>query len=376
MSVSEGLVLVVDDNDSTRYVKSQIVRRAGFSVIEAETGQLALDLARRHPVDLVVLDVNLPDISGLDVCSRLKADDELASVQILHVSATAITDEDKVRGLSGGADAYLVEPGNPDVMLATVRALLRVRHAEQQRLAALEREREARMLAERANQAMDDFLATLSHELRTPLNAMVGWISQLKVGALDQDQQMRAVEALDRSVQLQWRLINELLDLASIRERKMHLEMSPLDLHALGAIAVDSLRTEAARQRVEISAAGRPAWTTGDPVRLQQVMTNLLNNAIRYTPPGGQVRLTIAPDDDSAVIRVEDTGIGIDPDFLPHVFDQFRQADTKNGRGGLGLGLAIARHIVEAHNGSITARSAGLGRGSTFTVRLPLRRPL
>src|SRR5918996_166267 len=300
MGVSEGLVLVVDDDDSTRYVKSQIVRRAGFSVIEAETGQLALDLARRHPVDLVVLDVNLPDISGLDVCSRLKADDEFPAVQVLHVSATAITDEDKVRGLSGGADAYLVEPGNPEVMVATVRALLRVRRAEQERIAALEREREARVLAERANKAMDDFLATLSHELRTPLNTMVGWLSQLKNGGLDDDQRARAVEALDRSVQLQGHLINELLDLASIRERKMRLETSPLDLQTVGTVAVDSVRPDAARQQVEITASCVPAWTVGDPMRLQQVVTNLLNNAIRYTPSGGTVRLTIGTAENSA----------------------------------------------------------------------------
>jgi signal transduction histidine kinase len=375
MGVSEGLVLVVDDNESTRFVKSQIVRRAGFSVIEAETGQLALDLARQHPIDLVVLDVNLPDISGLDVCSRLKADDELPAVQVLHVSATAVTDEDKVRGLSGGADAYLVEPGNPEVMVATVRALLRVRRAEQDRIAALERERDARMIAEHANKAMDDFLATLSHELRTPLNAMIGWLSQLKGDGLNDDQRSRAIDALDRAVRLQWRLISELLDLASIRERKMRLETSLLDLQTLCTVAVDSVRPEAARQQIEIIASCVPAWTVGDPMRLQQVVTNLLNNAIRYTPSGGTVRLTIGSDENSAVIRVEDTGIGIDAAFLPCVFDQFRQADAKNGRGGLGLGLAISRHIVEAHGGTIAAHSAGLGKGATFTVRLPLRRP-
>jgi two-component system, sensor histidine kinase len=375
MGTNEGLVLVVDDNDATRFAKSEVVRRAGFTVIEAETGRRALELAHQHPVDVVLLDVNLPDVSGIDVCARLKAADDLAAVQVLQISATAVTDEDRVRGLSGGADAYLVEPGSPDVMLATLRALLRVRRAEQDRAAALEREREARALAERATRAKDDFIAALSHELRTPLNTTFGWIAQLKTGQLDESQRTRAFEALDRSVRVQLRLINDLLDLASIRERKMRLEMSVVDLEALAAVAVDAARSEAQRKEVEISYSGQPARTLGDPTRLQQVVTNLLNNSIQYTPARGRICLTIAPVNGFAVIRVEDTGIGIDPELLPHVFDQFRQADMENNdHRGLGLGLAISRDIVELHGGTISAASLGRGRGSTFTVQIPIRR--
>jgi signal transduction histidine kinase len=365
-------VLVVDDTDASRFAKCMLLRRAGFCVIEVSTGRAALEAMHRQPIDLVLLDINLPDMSGLEVCARIKADARYATVQVLQNSATAISDEDKIRGLDGGADAYLAEPTHPDVVLATLHALLRVRRAEQERAVALEREQEARRQAEQANRIKDNFLATLSHELRTPLNAAIGWIALLKGGTLDGDRQARAIEALDRSARQQWTLINELLDAASIQQQKMHLEISAVDLDAVGAAVVELVRPEAARKGIELAASIEPARATGDPARLQQVVTNLLNNAVQFTDTGGRVTLSIGRDGDEAVIQVEDSGMGIDPRFLPHVFEEFQQAEgTGTGKGGLGLGLAISRHIVELHRGSIQAASAGLGRGATFTVRIP-----
>jgi two-component system, sensor histidine kinase len=365
-------VLVVDDNDASRFAKCTLLRRAGFCVVEVSTGRAALEAMPRQPIDLVLLDINLPDMSGLEVCARIKADARYATVQVLQNSATAVSDEDKIRGLDGGADAYLAEPTHPDVVLATLHALLRVRRAEQERAAALEREQEARRQAERANRIKDNFLATLSHELRTPLNAAIGWIALLKGGSLDGDRQARAIEALERSARQQWTLINELLDAASIQQQKMHLEISAVDLDAVGAAVVELVRPEAARKGVELAASIEPARATGDPARLQQVVTNLLNNAVQFTDTGGRVTLRIGRDGDEGVIQVEDSGIGIDPRFLPHVFEEFQQAEgSGTGKGGLGLGLAISRHIVELHRGSIQAASAGLGRGATFTVRIP-----
>jgi signal transduction histidine kinase len=365
-------VLVVDDNDSNRFAKTTMLRRNGFCVVEAATGQDALDSIRRQPIDLVLLDINLPDMSGLDVCARIKGDERLSAVQVLQISATAVTDTDKIRGLDGGADAYLAEPANSDVTIATLKALLRVRRAEQDRAVALEREQEARRLAEQANRVKDNFLATLSHELRTPLNAAVGWIALLKQGVLDADRQARALDALERSARQQWTLINELLDAASIQRRKMRLEVSSVDLDAVAGTVVELVRPEAARKSVELVASIEPVRIEGDPVRLQQVITNLLNNGVQFTGEGGRVALAVGRDGDDVVIQVEDTGMGIDPRFLPHVFEEFRQAEGQpQGKGGLGLGLAISRHIVELHGGRIQASSAGLGRGATFTVRIP-----
>ena len=365
-------VLVVDDNDANRFAKTARLRRAGFAVFEAGTGRDALAALSQHPVDVVLLDINLPDMSGLEVCSRIKTDPSLDAIQVLQLSATAISDADKVRGLEGGADAYLAEPAGPDVVVATIHALLRVRRAEQERKAAFEREQDARRLAEQANRIKDNFLATLSHELRTPLNAALGWITLLKGGMLDGERQQRAIDALERSAKQQWTLINELLDAASIQQRKMRLELSMVDLEAIGAAVIELVRAEAAAKGVELLVSIEPARVSGDSARLQQVITNLLNNALQFTASGGRVGLGIRRDRLDVVIRVEDSGIGIDPTFLPHVFEEFRQADGPgSGRGGLGLGLAISRHIVELHGGRIEATSDGLGRGATFIVRIP-----
>jgi two-component system, sensor histidine kinase len=370
-----ALVLVVDDNESSRFVKTQIVRRAGFAVIEAETGRSALDLARRHPIDLVLLDVNLPDINGFDVCDQLKASGGLPAVPVLHISATAVSDADRVRGLTGGADAYIVEPSDPDVIVATLRALLRARRAERDRAIALELERQARQVAEEANRAKDEFLAALSHELRTPLNSILGWTSLLNRGELDAEGQKRAIDALDRSARVQWRLIDELLDAARVRERKMRLEISEIDLSQIGAAVIEAVKADAVRKGIRLTMSTRPTVIQGDGGRLQQVITNLLNNAIQFTPEGGDVALRIEPDGDAAVVDIVDSGIGIEREFLPNVFEQFRQADSvKEGHGGLGLGLAIARHIVDLHGGRISAHSDGLGCGARFVVRVPRQR--
>jgi signal transduction histidine kinase len=370
----QPLVLVVDDNDAGRFVKSQVARQAGFNVVEAATGRRALELAHSHPVDIVMLDVNLPDVSGFEVCGRIKSDESLAAVQVLQISATAIADSDRVRGLAGGADAYLTEPQNPEVLAATLQALMRARRAELDLLAALDREREARDIAENANRAKDEFLATLSHELRTPLNAMMGWIAQLRGGTLDEAGRARALEALERSTQVQWRFVQELLDSASIAKGKVRFEPRTVDLQTIAGAAADSLREEATRRRVEMSLETRSVKVVGDPSRLQQVITNLLQNAVQFTPPGGRVIVTVAEDDDRAMLTVQDTGVGIDPEFLPHMFEEFRQGDpaTRQGRPGLGLGLAISRRLVEMHGGKIFGESAGLGRGAVFTVHLPM----
>jgi PAS domain S-box-containing protein len=499
-------ILNVDDNEAGLYAKSRILKAAGFEVIEAKTGNEALDLVAQAQPSLVLLDVNLPDISGIEVCCRIKSDPATAAVLVLQVSATFVTASDRTRALEGGADAYLTEPVEPQELVANVRALMRLREAEQalrqseerfrlianatsdalwdwdlvthevwssERLrpffgyapehvcmdpkwwyahvhpedrprvlagirAALEngssswsdeyryarangsysyvsdrgyilrdrmgkairmlgamaditerklaeqereellaRERTAREQMERANRAKDVFLASVSHELRTPLNAILGWTHVLASGKIDPQMAAKAIATIERNVRLQAQLIDDLLDVSRIVSGKMRLEIQPVDLVTVIHAAIDSMSPAAEAKGIYLDLVLDPeaGQITGDPNRLQQVVWNLLSNAIKFTAEGGHVTVTLERADPFIQITVADTGKGINPEALPYVFDHFWQADssTKRIHGGLGLGLAIVHHITELHGGQTTADSPGLGRGATFTVRLPVR---
>jgi signal transduction histidine kinase len=369
-----ALVLNVDDYDAARYTRSQHLRRAGFIVREAATGAEALSIAVAERPCVVLLDVNLPDMSGFEVCRRLRHEPRTARTPVLHVSATYVTDSYKVTGLEGGADAYLTEPVDPPVLVATIHALLRMRRAEAARDELLVRERAARAEAEAASRAKDDFLAMVSHELRAPLSAILGWTRMLRTSRLEPDAAARALETIERNVHQQTQLINDLLDVSRIVSGKIALDTQDVNVAGIVHASVESMRPTAAANGVAVDAdiPRAPAVIRGDAGRLQQVVANLLSNAVKFTPAGGRVSVAVRAGDDVRLV-VTDTGCGITPEFLPHVFDRFRQADTTpaRSRGGLGLGLAIVRHLVELHGGRIRAESEGTGRGATFTVDLP-----
>ncbi len=253
--------------------------------------------------------------------------------------------------------------------------LERVR-AERDRAALLDRELRARSEAEAATRAKDDFLALVSHELRSPLNVIIGW-TELVAGDLEPGSPItRAVEVIRRNARAQARLIDDLLDVSRIISGKLQIVRTSADAVEVATSVVEALRLEAQAKDVElvVDLACESAFVDGDALRLKQVISNLLTNAIKFTPSGGTVRLEVKREGGSVEIRVEDTGCGIEPNVLPYVFDRFRQADgsIRRRHGGLGLGLAIVRHIVELHGGSVSAASEGEGRGATFTVRLPL----
>jgi len=236
----------------------------------------------------------------------------------------------------------------------------------------------ARLYAEArdANRAKDEFLATLSHELRTPLTAMLGWVRMLQGGSLDPATSARALRVIDRNTKLQAQLIDDLLDVSRIVTGKLSLDLKAVDVGAVVEASLDAVTPGALAKSValerRIDPAAGPAW--GDARRLQQVVWNLLSNAIKFTPAGGRVTVSVERNDPQVVVRVADTGQGIAPEFLPYIFDRFRQADstTTRAHGGLGLGLAIVHHLVTLHRGTVTAASDGDGRGATFTVRIPL----
>ncbi|MEP0958093.1 PAS domain S-box protein [Microcoleus sp. FACHB-1515] len=247
---------------------------------------------------------------------------------------------------------------------------------EQQRQALLEREQAAREQAETANRIKDEFLAVLSHELRSPLNPILGWSKLLQQGKLDATKTANALAAIERNAQLQSQLISDLLDISRILRGKLNLEAMPVDLGAVILAALETVHLAIEAKSVQIQTTLPPTVVTvnGDAGRLQQIVWNLLSNAVKFTPSGGQITVELQQLDYFAQIRVIDTGKGISPHFLPHVFEYFRQEDSSTTRkfGGLGLGLAIARQIVEMHGGQISAENRGEGQGAIFTVQLPL----
>jgi PAS domain S-box-containing protein len=238
-------------------------------------------------------------------------------------------------------------------------------------------QREAIRKAEEASLLKDEFLATASHELRTPLNAILGWTLLLRGGKLEPSRSQRAVEVIERNARAQVQLIEDILDGSRIITGKLHLEIRPLDMTVLVSAAIDAVRPAAQAKGIDVSVSADPAAAriVGDPERLQQIVWNLANNAIKFTPKGGRVDVRLERAGTGIELVVADTGQGIRPEFLPHVFERFRQAEGSTTRryGGLGLGLALVRHLVEAHGGTVRAESAGEGLGARFIVALPVQ---
>jgi signal transduction histidine kinase/CheY-like chemotaxis protein len=283
--------------------------------------------------------------------------------------------------------------GRPTVQ-SICRDITERKKAEAERDRLLAGEREARAQAETANRIKDEFLAVLSHELRTPLNPILGWSKLLRSRKCDPTTTERALETIERNAKLQTQLIEDLLDVSRILQGKLSLNVSPVNLVSVIEAAIETVALAAQAKSIEIKTAFDPnvGQVSGDPNRLQQVVWNLLSNAVKFTPQGGQVEVQLSSSSEailspdlnsspsalstqhSALMKVSDTGIGIEPAFLPHVFDYFRQEDSTTTRrfGGLGVGLAIVRHLVELHGGRVWASSLGEGQGATFCVTLPL----
>jgi len=250
------------------------------------------------------------------------------------------------------------------------------RQVEERLRLALSGEQIARSEAETANRLKDEFLATVSHEIRTPLNAIIGWSHLLRSGRLDEASIARAIETIDRNAKMQAQLIEDILDVSRVITGKLRLRNESVDIASVINAAIDSvqLAIDSKDLHLEVTLDPSARHTFGDPGRLQQVVWNLLSNALKFTPPGGRIKIKVKRSEGNMQLQVGDNGQGISSDFLPFIFDRFRQADGTSTRnhGGLGLGLAIVRHLVELHGGAITADSAGEGEGATFTITLPL----
>ncbi|MDZ8029474.1 MAG: chemotaxis protein CheB [Nostoc sp. DedQUE11] len=262
------------------------------------------------------------------------------------------------------------------LILLAIEDITQIKHWEAERAHLLEREQLARTAAETANRAKDEFLSIVSHELRNPLNAMLGWAQLMLTHQLDADTINQGLEAIEHSVKVQAKLIEDLLDISRITSSKLRINLELIELNIVVESALNLVRLSAESKNIQIESRLQPSTRKilGDAVRLQQVIWNLLSNAIKFTPAGGRIQLLLEYIDEQAQIQVSDTGKGISADFLPYVFDRFRQADSSKTRSnpGLGLGLFIVRHLVELHSGTVEAYSPGEGQGATFIVKLPM----
>lgn len=393
-TVEEGArILVVDDEENLRITTAAILEKDGYIVDVAASGDEAISLLKNVDYDLVLTDLHMEGGDGLSVLNQIRHQSPFTISVVLTGFASV---ESAIAALQEGAYDYLVKPCDIDSMRHTIRRGVEHRRlmlAEQKARADLEqlnRELESRIeertaelrilnedLAE-ANRAKDVFLATLSHELRTPLTPVVGWIKLLRNGTLDANGVAQALDAIERNAWLQSRLIDDLLDTSRIATGKLHYEPHPTDLNATVKAAIDTVLVSAASKNIDLTfrLAPIPTVVMGEPVRLQQIVWNLVSNAIKFTEPGGRVSVHVESDGSEARVIVEDSGIGIDPEFLPHVFDRFRQADGSTSRmhGGLGLGLAIAHALTRMHGGKLEVESEGKGHGARFILHLKLEK--
>ncbi|HEU4620399.1 MAG TPA: response regulator [Gammaproteobacteria bacterium] len=354
----ESLVLIVDDRKAARYMAERTLRHAGFKTIEAASGDEALELARTMKPDVVLLDINLPDIDGYEICRRLRVDAATRSMAIIQMSATFESPEYRVRGLEGGADTFLVAPVESTVLVATVRAMLRLRQAEM-RLREFDRRK-------------DEFLATLAHELRNPLAPLLYCIDSLEQHDASPAELAHTLPIMRRQTEHLTRLVDDLIDMSRITQGKLALRRRAVTLAEIIGVAVEARQPEvdAKRQTLTVDLPSDPIELDADPVRLAQVFGNLISNAVKYSPPGGRIRIEGKTLNGSAEISVRDEGVGISPEDIGRIFDLFVQIGPPGS--GLGLGLPLVSRLVAMHGGDVVASSAGIGKGSTFTVRLPL----
>lgn len=373
-SAERAQIWLIDDSPLERELASRILQEQ-YQVVQFADGPPALErLAAGERPDVLVLDWHMPQMSGLEVCRFLRQRYDEASLPILVLTATGGQD-DLLDGLAAGANDFVTKSFDPAELLARVGTLARSKllYDSLKRIElATRRERE---VAEQANRAKDVFMATVSHELRTPLNSILGWARLLSEGNPDAATLARGLATIQRNAQIQVQLIEDILDTTRVISGKLHLEVVTLDLGNVVRAAYDAAKPslDARQLRVDLALDPGSFRLRGDPDRLQQVVGNLLANSVKFTPPGGSIRLQLTRAPNAFELVVSDTGKGIAKPFLPHVFDSFRQEDDAATRrhSGLGLGLALVRHIVAAHGGTVSAESDGEGQGAKFTVSLP-----
>ena len=391
-------ILVVNDDAASLLALTSLLDQwadeTGYTVLSARSGQDALRQVLLHDFAVIILDVNMPGMDGFETAEAIHQRARSADIPIIFVTAFLADEIDRLKAYQRGAADFLFTPVIPQILHAKVSVFVALANKNEQlrrqtedlsqrtlELTAtnerLMREIEDRQAAERTSHAKDEFLAMLGHELRNPLSAISSAAALIDLPGAGLETASRARQIIGRQSQHLSRIVDDLLDLSRAMSGKILLARRPVDMASLVGACLDTFRAtgRTAGYRIDVDLA--PNWVDGDPTRLEQIATNLIDNALKYTPSGGSIDIRIGAEDDEVLLTVSDTGVGIAPDLLPHVFDVFVQGTISLDRaqGGLGIGLSLVRRLVELHGGSVSVSSAGGGAGSRFTIRLPRAEP-
>ena len=387
-------ILVVNDDPGSLLALTSLLDQwadeSHYAVLSARSGQEALRQVLLHDFAVILLDVNMPGMDGFETAEAIHQRARSADIPIIFVTAFLADEIDRLKAYQRGAADFLFTPVIPQILHAKVSVfvalamkneeLLRQTQALSQQTLELtatnERltlEMEERREAERKSHAKDEFLAMLGHELRNPLSAISSASALIGMGTATPDTVGRAKQIIQRQTQHLTRIVDDLLDLSRAMSGKILLARQPLDLSGLVGACLDTFRATGRTQGYTVTCDLQPGWVDGDPTRLEQIATNLIDNAVKYTPAGGSIHIAITRAGSDVEMKVTDSGVGIPADLLPHVFEVFVQGTISLDRsqGGLGIGLSLVRRLVELHGGSVEAHSDGTSSGSTFVLRLP-----
>ena len=368
-------ILVVDDLPEKRLAFQALLEPLGQRLTLVESGAEALRRILEHEFAIILLDVNLPDMDGLEIARLIREHKRCRETPILFVSA--MDDPQRIaRAYELGAVDYIADPSVPGILRSKVKVFIDLILAQRQ-ARELEREHLAAHAARELNRRKDDFIATLSHELRNPLTPMRNVIHILRRRFPAEPTIEQVCGVLERQMSRMTVLVDDLMDMSRIIRGKLQLERRRIDLREVLQSAIESTQplAEQRRQRLGVEAASEPIWVDADAERLAQVFANVLNNATKYTPEGGSIDVSIQQARQRVTVCVRDSGIGIEPEVLPRVFDLFVQSDRslKESQGGLGIGLAVVKELVQRHDGTVEVSSEGAGKGTLVRVTLPLR---
>ena len=371
-------ILILPPTRKDGEVTSKLLAAAGIACEVCRNPQELANEIRQGAGALIITERIAASNGVEEVVAALATQETWSDLPIIMLLHSAATSPATSRLFSSFTNLTLLErPAPTYAVMSAVQSALRARRRQYEIQRLLESEQAARIEGERANRMKDEFLATLSHELRTPLSAISGWVQLLKMNPADAQRVTEAVEVIDRNVRVQTQLIEDLLDMSRIISGKIRLDVQSIEISAVIAAAIEAVlpAVEAKEIRLENDIDPGVGVVSGDFGRLQQILWNLLTNAVKYTPKHGRIHVQAKSANSHVEVSVSDSGEGIPPEFLPHLFERFSQADGSITRrhGGLGLGLSIVKHLVELHGGTVQADSAGIGKGSTFVISLPLR---